>query len=50
MDIKEIGYNGVKWNELAQDRAQQWDFVVSIGTTANKEISQSGGDKILYQM
>jgi hypothetical protein len=30
MDLRQIGYEHVKWNELAQDYIQQWVLVLAM--------------------
>jgi len=30
MDLREAGINGQNWSQLAQDRAQWWDFVSTV--------------------
>jgi hypothetical protein len=30
LDIKDIGFDGTNWIQLAQDRVQWWDFVNTV--------------------
>jgi hypothetical protein len=41
MDVREIGWQGVDWMHLAQDRDQWWDFV---NTLMNLRVPHKAGN------
>jgi hypothetical protein len=41
MDLRAIGWEGVEWMYLAQDRVQWWDFV---NTVMNLRVAEKAGN------